>query len=177
MWNNKNNRSTLPYMFWKNILTRCFDKKVQIKYPTYKNCYICDEWLSFANFCIWFDENFYQVENERMELDKDILMKGNKIYFPERCIFVPQSINTLLTKQQNDRGLYKIGVTNWCGDFVYQISKGDKRLIYKCRSEEGFKFYKTEKERYIKEIANRYKENIPLKLYYALINYCVDIDD
>ena len=45
-----------------------------------------------------------------MAIDKDILYKGNKIYCPEKCIFVPFSINSLFTKRQNRRGDYPIGV-------------------------------------------------------------------
>ena len=30
-----------------------------------------------------------------MNLDKDILIKGNKIYSPKTCIFVPNDINVL----------------------------------------------------------------------------------
>ena len=70
---------------WKNMIKRCDNKLKNRKY----DCYCCDEWLIFENFKKWFDKNYYQIENERMALDKDILFKGNKIYSPETCIFVP----------------------------------------------------------------------------------------
>lgn len=43
-------------------------------------------------------------------LDKDILVKGNKIYSPETCCFVPQEINNLFTKRKSCRGTLPIGV-------------------------------------------------------------------
>ena len=41
--------------------------------------------------------------------------------------------------------------------------------------EEAFNVYKTIKENYIKEVANKYK--IPEKLYQALLNYQVEVND
>ena len=38
------------YVVWIRILTRCYDRKYHTKQPTYKDCYICDEWKLFSNF-------------------------------------------------------------------------------------------------------------------------------
>ena len=55
-----------------------------------------------------------------MELDKDILFKGNKIYSPSTCIYVPHRINSLFTKSDSARGDYPIGVTYHKRDCVYE---------------------------------------------------------
>lgn len=56
---------------------------------------MCDEWLDDKyNFYEWVRENYYTVKEEQIDLDKDILVKGNKTYSPETCIFTPHSINT-----------------------------------------------------------------------------------
>jgi hypothetical protein len=49
---------------------------------------------------------------EEMQLDKDILTIGNKIYSPENCVFVPAKLNLFLLDRGAGRGEYLIGV-NW----------------------------------------------------------------
>ena len=91
------------YKFWGNMLCRCYNKKFQEKFTNYKGCTVCDEWLSFSNFKKWFDENYrFDLEEKgiRLELDKDLLVKGNKIYSPRRCVFIPKKINGFLTNIQ-----------------------------------------------------------------------------
>ena len=107
----KNNKDTRVYKTWKSMLQRCYDEKLQEKYPTYKGCVVCDEWHNFQNFAKWYEDNYYEVCDEKMCLDKDILVKGNKIYSPETCIFVPQTINLLFNKNLNTRGDSVIGAT------------------------------------------------------------------
>ena len=43
--------------------------------------------------------------------------------------------------------------------------------------EESFQIYKYNKENYIKEVANLYKKWIPSKLYDAMCNYEVEMED
>jgi hypothetical protein len=118
-----------------------------------------------------------------MEVDKDILNKGNKIYSPETCIFVPNNINALIINCKKARGKYPIG--------VYLLKSGKFRATYSnsllgCRTvhlgcfdtpEQAFKAYKLYKEIHIKEVADYYKEQIPEKLYKALYNWIIDIND
>ena len=116
-----------------------------------------------------------------MTLDKDILIKGNKIYSPNTCIFVPQSINTLFIKSDKSRGNLPIGV---------YYKKQNKKYIAQCKinnekkylgsfdtSEEAFQAYKQFKEHYIKQIADEYIELIPQELYDAMYNYEVEYED
>ena len=90
-----NKKQTIQYQYWFDMMKRCYSKDYHKRFPTYKGCTVCEEWLNYQNFGKWFDDNFYQIENEIMCLDKDILHKGNKIYSPDTCVFVPQRINTL----------------------------------------------------------------------------------
>ena len=71
---------------------------------------LCEEWKEYSNFEKWYDENYYQIDNDLMCLDKDILHKGNKIYNPNDCVFVNRIINNLFTKSNNIRGELPIGV-------------------------------------------------------------------
>ena len=168
------------YNIWQNMLRRCYDEKYHQKEPTYIGCTVCDEWRYFLNFEKWYEDNWYDIEGETVCLDKDILVKGNKIYSPNTCIFVPKKINSLFTKNDNSRGNLPIGVT-LCrnGKYRAQINRcGSKlNLGYYSSLEEAFLSYKTAKEKYIKEIAEYYKDIIPKKLYNSMLCYIVEITD
>ena len=86
------------YLYWKCMIERCYDPYELNKRPTYIDCTVCKEWLNFQNFAKWYEENYYECNEHKMSLDKDILVKGNKIYSPETCIFVPMNINDMFTK-------------------------------------------------------------------------------
>ena len=103
----KDGKNLKFYTVWVNMLQRCYSGKYQDRQPTYRNCSVCPEWLSLSVFKEWFDVNY----REGMALDKDILVKGNKIYSPDTCRFVPQYINSLLTDAGASRGELPLGVT------------------------------------------------------------------
>ena len=181
----ENGKHTRIYSTWYGMLMRCYDKKYQEKYPTYKDCTVCEEWLNFQNFAKWYDENSYEVNNEKMNLDKDILVKHNKIYSPDTCIFVPQAINKLFVKCDRSRGDSVIGTSLYKGKYQVKCqvfnpetgkSKNEYLGIYETQ-EKAFEIYKYYKEKNIKEVADYYKEQIPNKLYNALYNYKVEITD
>lgn len=169
------------YEYWKSMLSRCYDPYYLNKHPTYIDCYVCEEWHSFKNFIEWYKRNYYEILNEKMFLDKDVLIKGNKIYSPITCCFVPRKINNLFLKRQNDRGEYPIGVSLYkkTNKFLAQCNAYDRRkwLGLHDTIEEAFCTYKIFKEQYIKQVADEYKDLIPQKLYEALYNYEVEIND
>lgn len=97
----ENGKNTRVYDTWKAMLQRCYSEKEHERHPTYIGCEVYEGWHNFQNFAKWYDNNYYEVDNEKMCLDKDILNKGNKIYSPDTCIFVPETINKLFIK--NDK--------------------------------------------------------------------------
>jgi len=173
------------YIIWKHMIKRCYTSNPCKKDLSYLDCSVCNEWLNFTNFHHWYDENYYEIPNERMQLDKDILHKGNKIYCPECSIFVPQSINKLFTKRQNYRGKYYIGVSKISKSNKFQASCdiGNGKLQYigsYITPLLAFNAYKIVKEKYIKQVADSYKNKytiFPEKLYEAMYKYEVDIND
>lgn len=177
-------KHTIQYNYWYNMLKRCYDEVYISKHSTYEDKYVCEEWHNYQTFAKWFDENYYECNGERMELDKDILCKGNKIYSEETCVFVPQRINKLFLRQQNKRGEYPIGITLKGKKFFARCSvlnKENKKErialgVYNT-PEEAFYKYKEFKEQYIKEIAEQYKDKIPQKLYDAMCKYVININD
>lgn len=177
----------LTYKYWESMLERCYSDKYKMKNPKYKNVTCCEDWLCFQNFAKWYKDNFYTIDNERMELDKDILHKGNKIYAPENCCFVPSRINSLFVKCDAKRGNYPIGV-NYRKDnnkYVARYSTVNNKIEiervylgqYNSSDEAFYKGYKPFKEQYIKQVAEEYKDKIPKQLYDAMMNYIVEITD
>lgn len=170
------NKHTKVYNVWSRMLQRCYDIKYHEKYPTYKDCYVCDEWLNFQEFSKWFFSNY--IEN--YVLDKDILTKNCKVYSPQTCCFVPEEINVLFTNRKLHRGEYPIGVIKCksSNSFIAQLSINSFRLRKSFKTiSEAFLFYKENKESRIKELANYWKDKITKDTYNAMINYKVDIDD
>jgi len=89
------------YIKWQNMIQRCYDENVHKKYkPKYKDKTVCDEWLNFANFKIWYDE--HDIGDEHIDLDKDILVRGNKEYSPETCVLVKHYINVVFERRAGD---------------------------------------------------------------------------
>lgn len=174
-----NKKGTKCYDIWSGMMKRAYDPKYIQNRPTYKDCIVSEEWHNFQNFSDWFQSNYYEIEEERMALDKDILYKGNKIYSPNTCIFAPTRINTLFIKCDKCRGDLPVGVTYKNKKYVARCRTNTKlkHLGYYDTPEEAFQVYKKFKENYIKEVAEEYKKKIPTKLYTAMINYEVEIDD
>ena len=153
------------------MLKRCYNSYCLNKQPTYTDCYVCELWHCYQNFAKWYEKEIYECKDEKMCLDKDILIKGNKIYSPETCVFVPNRINVLFTKSNKIRGEYPIGV-NYCkrgnklqvNCNIYENGKKkQKHLGYFPLNKpfQAFTCYKEFKENYIKQVADEYKNLIP----------------
>lgn len=163
------------YQHWQGMLSRCYGEKEQELRPTYKDCYVCEQWLHFKNFLSW----FYTHHKKGWHLDKDILVKGNKEYAPDKCCFVPSEINGLFAKCTSIRGEHPIGVQYYNGVYIASMRKYIKK-VYLGRyndSFSAFQRYKLEKESWIKEVADKWKDQLEPKVYKALHSYKVEIDD
>ena len=94
------------YRAWKNMIERCYSTKYQERQPSYIGCTVSEEWLTFSNFRAWMMTQDWQDN----QLDKDLLIEGNKIYSPETCVFVSQTVNSFTIDQGSKRGEFLIGV-------------------------------------------------------------------
>lgn len=171
---------------WNNMLGRAFDDKRHAVRSDYKGVTVCEEWLNFQNFAKWFySQQFHNAIDDHgrsYHLDKDIIVKGNKIYSPENCCFVPNEINVLLTKRRKSRGDNPIGVQfhKKTQKFQASLSVGgikNKYLGLYSSQVEAFQAYKEAKESYIKEVAEKWKGRISEKVYLGLLNYEVSVED
>ena len=146
----------------------------------------CSDWLYYENFYEWIhsQDNFDRwLNGKRWEIDKDIILKGNKIYSPETCFLVPHNVNCLFLKSKASRGKMPIGVTK--NDDAYESHcnnplTGEIGYIGSSSTIEGaFLIYKKYKEKLIKQVAQiEYgKNNITKECYNAMLKYEVEITD
>ena len=165
---------------WRSMLNRCYYEPSLNRRPTYKSCSVCKEWLIYSNFKQWLEnpENGYRDD---YHLDKDILVKGNKVYSPQTCCFVPQEINSVFNKRQSKRNELPIGVSISKGRYISTITKNGKQMRLGGFNNpiDAFYAYKAAKEQYIKELAEKYFQEgkITEKVYHALMEYKVEITD
>ncbi len=178
-------KDTKEYAIWYSMLVRC-TQKYWDKRPTYIGTTCSENFKSYAFFYEWCQSQvgFSNIdENGRSwNLDKDVLVKGNKVYSEDTCVFVPSRINSLLIKSNSTRGDYPLGVS---------LDKKNSKFVARCHNdtkhskyighfktvEEAFKAYKVFKESYVIQVAEDYKYQLDLRVYSSLLNYKVEITD
>lgn len=147
------------YYKWKNMVQRCYDKKVHKKYkPEYKDKSVCEEWLNYSNFRIWFDEHYVPSKNNQIDLDKDLLVQGNKVYSPETCVFLVHCQNTMFEGRD---------------DCIYENEDGtycvDKKKSYTYDTyEEALEVVVARRQEKIQNRAEKCKGSIPMCAYEAM---------
>lgn len=180
-----NGEHTAEYKVWSSMITRCHSSEYHKVQPTYKDCSVSDKFVFFSYFREWCNDQigFKSLDDKGkpFALDKDVLIKGNKVYSEDTCAFLPREINNLMINCSKSRGDSAIGTC---------YSKAHKKYLSKIRkcgklihlghfdSElEAFLVYKEAKEAYIKDVANKWKDHIDQRAYNALMNYEVEITD
>ena len=148
------------YAKWADMIRRCYSPVNLKRNPTYKDCTVCDEWLTFSNFKKWMEVQDW----EGMELDKDIKINGNRIYSPESCIFIPHEVNSLLNDSKKTRGDHPQGVSFHKRDNVFAANCSlNGKLVYLGSfkdSESASIAYRKFKHKCILEMASRYSSPI-----------------
>lgn len=155
------------YAAWRNLLKRCYDESDRYLHPAYEGYEVCKKWHNFQNFGSWWEENWYDVGEGRMHIDKDILGNGSKLYSPETCIFVPQRINMIfMTKSRKDRlpnGIKQ----NTSGTYV-AFYNGVQYGTYKS-IEEAISEHDKQKRLHIREVTYDYGNKLPDNVISALL--------
>lgn len=106
------------YRTWKSILSRCYSGACHKRQPTYVGCTVVDEWKTFSNFKSWMETQDW----EGKQLDKDLLVEGNKEYGPDTCVFVTRSVNSFMTDSKANRGDLPTGVVRHQGKYQAHCS-------------------------------------------------------
>ena len=187
----ENGKLIKEYYSWYNMLRRCYNTPQNSRNMSYNNCTVCEKWIYYPNFYKWLhsQENFDKWLNcDLWGIDKDIIIKNNKIYSPDTCCLVPEIVNTIFTKTKVKRGVTPIGVSYHKRDNIYEAHCSNPYLprnnctIYLGRFNnqyDAFLAYKEYKEKIIKQVAQEEfnKSNITKKCYDAMMNYEVEITD
>ena len=172
---------TKEYALWKSMLRRCYSDNFKKKRQTYIDCKCSENFNNYEYFYEWC-QNQIGFNNKDWHLDKNLLIKGNKVYSEDSCIFIPQDINLLLTKCTASRGKHLIGVhwhkTRKAFRATVNKNKGKQEQLGLFKTElEAFNAYKQAKEAFVKEQANKWKGKVDDRAYEALMSYEVNIDD
>lgn len=171
---------TKEHSLWRSMLARCYNESNLLKKPAYLGCTVSENFKNYSYFYEWCNEQI-GFGNKGWCLDKDLLIKGNKIYSEDNCVFVPMIVNNIIVKADSIRGEFPIGVVYdkdrnkfqskfWSNNKPVHLGRFDT-------PEEAFYAYKKAKESYIKSVALKWKDQIDPRAYDALMNYQVDITD
>lgn len=163
---------TPAYRCWHGIMRRCYSEKSLKRYPTYKDCTVCEEWHNFQVFAEWYTkQEFYGLG---YELDKDLLSKSSKIYSPETCCLLPRAFNGMIIKKNKKAGTAQGVYFNKTAK-KYQVtlgsSGGKKNLGYFLDIVGAHKIYKKAKEASVRGLAEKYKDTLCNRSYKALSNW------
>jgi hypothetical protein len=166
-----NKIKTKVYETWYRMLERCYYERLKDRYSAYYNiATVCEEWLCFQTFAKWYYENYYDIGEGRMHLDKDVLGNGSKIYCPENCIFLPQRINMIfMTKSRKDdlpNGIFHNKESDTYVSHYNGIKYGKYNTL-----EEAVKEHDRQKRIHIKEVVKEYGDKLPPRVREALLSW------
>ena len=174
-------KSNVAYSIWNGIYNRCYRSD-----DVYKGSFMCDLWRYDKDaFAEWWSAEYYECDGESMAVDKDLLFPGNKEYAPDKCCFLPQTLNTMLSNCKKHRlpkwktakmdlplGVrYDNSMEMYYGEIKPCGHDEVVKLSYWKTPEEAFEEYKQFKKADIMMMAAKYKNKIPKHVYEALLRY------
>lgn len=170
----ENGRLTQVYNIWSRMLQRCYAPETNPGFSTYVGCHTCVEWHDFQNFAKWYYNNPYYGLG--YDLDKDLIIKGNRMYSPYTCTLIPRELNKAISTTYCSNSGLPIGVYQ-SGDryiaFVRGYIEGDYLGTYSTAEEA--KYYRDiAKKNHILNLASKWGHCIDYRAYNALVNWIVD---
>lgn len=146
------------HMTWTGIMGRCYIKD-EIMYPRYggKGAIVGESWHDFQNFADWYESNI--PPGSGLQVDKDIIVKGNMLYSEQTCVAVPSYINSIFKK--NPAGKSLMGTYKDKKGLGYKATlKVDGKAInlgYFRQELDAHRAWQTAKVGFIYEMINRYE--------------------
>ena len=159
------------YKAWINMLQRCY-VDMNGKYPAYYGIVkVCEEWLNFQNFAEWYESNYYDIPNERLHIDKDIKSSGCKLYSPDTCILIPQSINEVIRDNYRKTIDSDLPVTIRRCNKGYRVKFRRENLGEYNTVDECLEKYNEKKINYIKELVDGYGDLLPKEVTDTILQW------
>lgn len=162
------------YSIWTSAVCRCYCPVRLEKTPSYSGCTLSKEFLCYQNFAEWYTS--HESYGLGYDLDKDLLVKGNKVYSAETCTMLPKELNLAIKDKFSKNSDLPTGVLrNKIGGYTAGLKRGLKgyHLGTFNTVEEASAAYVVAKEAYIKELALEYKDQIEPRAFEALMNWTV----
>ena len=165
------------YKLWSGMLERCYSEVFKELEPTYKKCEASHNFKNYQFFAKWCQSQI-GFKNKGWHLDKDILIKGNKLYSEDTCVFVPFEVNLFFVDNKIVRGENPIGIYFYKQTGKYKatcaVNGKAKHLGFFSTPEEAFSVYKQFKESLCKELATKWRGQIDNRVYDAMMTWSVE---
>lgn len=171
-------KHTKEYLVWHSMIARCYNKNYHGS-KNYKDVQVCEEWRYFQDFCDWFDENYYSLEDECVVLEKDyktFAYNLDKNYSKENCIFLPQSFNKFISFPHSVSLDLPVGVKNYeCKDRPYSVDASlfdgiDGYPAFHTK-EEAYECYLYQTYKRLSKKIEDYKDKIPINCICVLEDF------
>lgn len=169
-----NGKNVQHYSIWTSAVCRCYCPVRLAKRPSYNGCTLSKEFLCYQNFAEWYTT--HESYGLGYELDKDLLVKGNKVYSAETCTMIPKELNLVIKDKVSRNSNLPIGVLrNKVDGYTagLKIRLKDYHLGTFKTPEEASAAYVKAKEAYVKEVALEWKDKIEPRAFDALMNWTV----
>ena len=168
------NNGNYIYSKWSNMMQRCYDEETHKLKPYYAPCTAEIEFQNFSNYREWHKEN--AMGDRKVDLDKDVLIRGNNVYGSETCTLIPHFTNTIFENRGADTNIV---LNNDTGKYDVTMSiLGKREEVGSFDTEEearqGFIDYKQD---YIRKYAKKCKGKVPNNTYEAMVNWVVETAD
>ena len=164
----KNITFTKPHRFWQRIVA-----KANGHYDD-KNAVLCEEWKEYENYIKWHEQNYYEVEGEKMRLSYRIFDLKNHYISPQTCVFVPEKIAKAMSvyrvNNESDfpNHMYKIRNDRYEVRFLIDgINKVKRFSDY----ELAFEYCNSMYKKMLSDLADKYYNKIPKSVYERMKNF------
>lgn len=163
---------THTYIIWYGMISRCYSKRTHLEHPNYAGCSVSENWQDFQRFAEWYES--HEFSGLDYQLDKDLLVEGNKVYSAETCCLIPKELNSLIIQRPKSKSRYLIGAAPDKRSKSWRSRIGiNGKLVcigsFDTELSAHLAFVEKRKE-YLLEMANKWKGRIEPRAFEALIN-------